>query len=123
MLFFSSPSPSSQVHSEKRSNHVTAFTTLKQNVTRRNCPLFFFHLSRRPFDVSLFQQEDKKKNIKLVDSFISFSIRYDWPYLRYYDWESLPYHPTYQNYYYPWHHRPGMFKTLQPWAGHPGVPG
>lgn len=67
--------------------------------------------------------EDKKIRAEKYELLRKNKYWYDWPYLRYYDWESLPYHPTYQNYYYPWHQRPGLFKNLAPWAGHPGVPG
>lgn len=45
---------------------------------------------------------------------------YDWPYYKYPDWQSLPYHPQYNNYYYPWNVRPGLFKELAPFADIPG---
>lgn len=67
--------------------------------------------------------EDKKIRAEKYELMRKNKYWYDWPYQQYYNWESLPYHPTYQNYYYPWHHRPGLFKTLEPWAGHPGIDG
>lgn len=67
--------------------------------------------------------EDKKIRAEKYELMRKNKYWYDWPYHRYYNWESLPYHPTYQNYYYPWHQRPGLFKTLEPWAGHPGIDG
>jgi hypothetical protein len=64
--------------------------------------------------------EDKKIRAEKYELLRKNKYWYDWPYTRYYNWESLPYHPTYQNYYYPWHQRPGTFKNLTPFADHPG---